>query len=175
MNAMRWVVCTATLLAACAKQPPDVPRIALTEVGIALHLPAPMQHALDSIAPGFRIVNASSFRSDIAQAASNGSPGALPAAFAAIGDFDHDGNVDAVVEGASPGSSALQVIAILNGAHATAVEVTRFAEYDADAVGIYLTTPPSGAAGAFDLVAYPDSTVRYRWADRALVGTRLGP
>jgi hypothetical protein len=163
------------LFAACTKQPPDAPRVELTDVGIALHLPTPMQQALDSLAPGFRIVNASSFRSDIAQLASAGSPGALPAAFAAIGDFNHDGTIDAVVEGASPGSSALRVIAILNGAHPSAVEVTHFAEYDADAVGIYLTTPPAGTSAAFDVVAYPDSTLRYGWADGALAGTRLTP
>ena len=174
-NALPWLFVATTLLGACAKVPPDVPRVALTDVGIALHLPASMQHALDSIAPGFRIVNASSFRSDIAQAASVGSGGGLPAAFAAIGDFDHDGTIDAVVEGASPGSAALQVIAILNGAHPTAVEVTRFAEYDADAVGIYLTARPAGADGAFDVVAYPDSTVRFRWADGSLRGTSIRP
>ena len=172
---VRWFVFAAILLGACAKEPPDVPRVALTDVGIALHLPAPMQHALDSLAPGFRIVNASSFRSDIAQAASAGSPGALPAAFAAIGDFDHDGTLDAVVEGASQGSTALRVIAILNGAHPSAVEVTRFAEYDADAVGIYLTALPAGTSGAFDVVAYPDSTIRYQWANGALQGTNIRP
>lgn len=175
MNATRWVICTTTLLGACTKQPPDVPRVGLTDVGIALHLPAPMQYALDSLAPGFRIVNASSFRSDVAQAASPGSAGVLPAAFAAIGDFDHDGTVDAVVEGASPGSTALRVIAILNGAHPSAVEVARFAEYDADAVGIYLSALPAGANGAFDVVAYPDSTLRYRWAEGSFQGTSIRP
>jgi hypothetical protein len=175
MNTTRWAAVATLLLCACAKEAPDAPRVELTDVGIALHLPPSMQHALDSLAPGFRIVNASSFRSDIAQAASADSPGALPAAFAAIGDFDHDGTIDAAVEGASPGSSALQVIAILNGAHPSAVEVTRFAEYDADAVGIYLTAPPVGTGGAFDVVAYPDSTLRFRWADGALAGTRISP
>ena len=175
MNMTSWVAGTTVLLSGCASQPPDVPRVALTDVGIALHLPASMQHALDSIAPGFRIVNGSSFRSDIAQAASAGSGGGLPAAFAAIGDFDHDGTIDVAVEGASPGSTALQVIAILNGAHPSAVEVTRFAEYDADAVGIYLTARPAGADGAFDVVAYPDSTLRFRWADGALRGTNIRP
>ena len=166
---------TLMLFGGCTKQAPDAPRVELTDVGIALHLPAPMQHALDSLAPGFRIVNASSFRSDIAQASSAGSGGALPAAFAAIGDFDHDGTIDAVVEGASPGSSALQVIAILNGVHPSAVEVMRFAEYDADAVGIYLSALPKGTDGAFDVVAYPDSTLRYRWADGSLQGTSIRP
>ena len=175
MNRTRWIIVATMLLGACAKEAPDAPRVALTDVGIALHLPIPMQHALDSLAPGFQIVNASSFRSDIAQAASASGGGALPAAFAAIGDFDHDGTIDAVVEGASPGSSALRVIAIMNGAHPVAVEITRFAEYDADAVGIYLSALPAGANGAFDLVAYPDSTVRYRWADGALQGTNLKP
>jgi hypothetical protein len=175
MNATRWVLSATVLLGACTKEPPDVPRVALTDVGIALHLPAPMQHALDSLAPGFRIVNASSFRSDVAQAASAGSADALPAAFAVIGDFDHDGTLDTAVEGASPGSSALRVIAILNGAHPFAVEVTNFAEYDADAVGIYLAALPVGTNGSFDVVAYPDSTLRYRWSDGALVGTSIRP
>jgi len=171
----QWMIVAAVFLGACAKEAPDAPRVELTDVGIALHLPAPMQHALDSIEPGFRIVNASSFRSDIAQAASAGSGSALPAAFAAIGDFNRDGTIDAVVEGAAPGSSALRVIAIMNGAHPSAVEVTRFAEYDADAVGIYLSALPANSDGAFDVVAYPDSTLRYRWVDGVLVGTNTRP
>lgn len=175
MQSLRSAMVATTLLGACAKQPPDVPRVELTDVGIALHLPAAMQHALDSLAPGFRIVNGSSFRSDIAQAAAAGSSSVLPAAFAALGDFDHDGTVDAVVEGATPGSSALRVIAILNGVHPSAVEVTRFPEYDADAVGVYLTALPAGSTGAFDVVAYPDSTLRYHWADGALQGTTIRP
>jgi hypothetical protein len=170
---MQQAVVATLLLAGCAKEPPDVPRVELTDVGFALHLPTAMQQALDSIAPGFRIVRPSSFRSDVSQAAAAASSGGMAAAFAAIGDFDHDGTVDAVVEGASPGSSALQVIAILNGPHPSAVEVARFAEYDADAVGIYLSAVAGRDAGAFEVVAYPDSTLRFRWADGALHATSI--
>jgi hypothetical protein len=169
----RYSVVAILLLTACAKEPPDIPRVELTDVGFALHLPPAMQQALDSIAPGFRIVRPSSFRSDVSQAATAASSGGMAAAFAAIGDFDHDGTVDAVVEGASPGSSALQVIAILNGTHPSAVEVTRFAEYDADAVGIYLSAVTGRDAGAFEVVAYPDSTLLFRWADGALHATSI--
>jgi hypothetical protein len=172
---MRYALLAIVLLAGCAKEPPDAPRVELTDVGFSLHLPAPMQQALDSIAPGFRIVRPSSFRSDVAQASAASGSGVSPAAFAAIGDFDHDGTIDAVVEGASPGSSALQVIAVMNGPHPSATEVTRFVEYDADAVGVYLSALPPHAEGAFDVVAYPDSTVRYRWADGALHGTAMKP
>ena len=159
-------------LGACSTKADD-PRVELTDIGFTLHLPAPMQQALDSIAPGFRAVRATSFRSDVSQAAAAGSSG-MPAAFAAVGDFDRDGSVDAVIEGTAPGDSALRVIAIRNGAHPTAVEVTRFPIYDADAVGVYLSNPPTGAAGAFEVVDYPDSTLVYEFKDGAFSGRNIG-
>jgi hypothetical protein len=150
------------LLAACAKHVDD-PRVELTDVGFVLHLPQAMQQALEALAPGFRAVRTTSFRSDVSQAAAAlGSPG-MTAAFAALGDFDHDGTIDAVVEGTVPGDSALRVIAILNGAKPVAVDVTRFLAYDADAVGVYLATVPAGVAGAFEVVDYPDSTAIYTY------------
>jgi len=165
-------VMSAVGLAACGAKVDD-PRVELTDVGFALHLPPPMQQALDSIAPGFRAVRATSFRSDVSQAAAAGSSG-MPAAFAAVGDYDHDGTVDAVVEGTAPGDSALRVIAIRNGAHPTAVEVTRFPVYDADAVGVYLVNPPDGTTGAFEVVDYPDSTLVYEFRDGAFAGRNAG-
>jgi hypothetical protein len=172
MKAYRYSVAVALLLTACSK-PADDPRIDLTDIGFTLHLPPAMQQALDSLAPGFRPVPTTSFRSDISQAAAaNGS--ATPAVVAAVGDFDHDGAIDAVVEGTAPGDSALQVIAILNGAKPTAIEVTRFLVYDADAVGVYLTNPPKGLAGAFEVVAYPDSTLLYQYGDGAFHGRNIG-
>lgn len=162
------------LLSACAKDAPDEPRIELSDVGFTLHLPPAMQQALDSVAPGFRATRSASFRSDVSQAAAAMGGTALPAVFAAVGDFDHDGTSDAVVEGTAPSEPGLRVIAILNGAAPTAVEVTRFLVYDADAVGIYLSTPPAGDAGAFEVVAYPDSTLLYRYADGAFLGRNIG-
>lgn len=177
MRALSLVSLAAPIvaLAACTK-PADPPSIQLTDVGYTLHLPAPMQQALDAAAPGFKSVNISSFRSDVAQASAQNalSSGALPAAFATIGDFNHDGSTDAVIEGNTPGDPALQVIAILNGAHPKAVPVTRFESYDADAVGIYLSAMPAGTPGAFEVVAYPDSTVAYQYADGAFKGTNTG-
>lgn len=177
VRALILVSLTAPLIgfAACAKQP-DPPSIQLSDVGFTLHLPAPMQQALDAAAPGFRPVNATSFRSDVAQAAAQSAmaSGGMPAAFAAIGDFNHDGATDAVVEGTTPGDAALQVIAILNGAHPKAVAVTRFDSYDADAVGIYLSAPPAGTTGAFAIVAYPDSTVLYQFANGGFEGRNVG-
>lgn len=164
----------AIVLCACAKPEADAPRVELTDVGFALHLPPAMQHALDSLAPGFRTVRSASFRSDIGQAAAAGGNAGSAAAFASVGDFDRDGTVDAVVEGTVPGDSALQVIAILNGKAPTAVAVTRFPVYDADAVGVYLSNPPAGTAGAFEVVAYPDSTLLFQYADGAFHARNLG-
>ncbi|MFL5561152.1 MAG: hypothetical protein ACJ79K_06740 [Gemmatimonadaceae bacterium] len=151
----------------------DNPRVELSDVGFTLHLPPPMQQALDSLAPGFRAVRATSFRSDVSQAAAAGSAG-MPAAFAAVGDYDRDGTVDAVIEGTSPGDTALRVIAIRNGAHPIAIEVARFPVYDADAVGVYLTNPPAGTAGAFEVVNYPDSTLVFEFKDGAFTGHNGG-
>ena len=150
------------------------PKIELTDVGFALHLPPPMQQALDAFAPGFRAIRATSFRSDVSQAAAAAGSDAMPAAFAAIGDYDRDGTIDAVVEGTSPGDSALRVIAIRNGAHPAAVEVTRFEVYDADAVCVYLVNPPKGTPGAFEVVNYPDSTLTFDFKDGAFVGRKTG-
>ena len=169
--------CAAALavtgVVACATKADD-PKIELTDVGFALHLPPPMQQALDVFAPGFRAIRATSFRSDVSQAAAAGGSDAMPAAFAAIGDYDRDGTIDAVVEGTSPGDSALRVIAIRNGAHPSAIEVTRFEVYDADAVGVYLVNPPKGTPGAFEVVNYPDSTLTFDFRDGSFVGRKTG-
>ncbi len=174
MKPSACVVTLLVLLGGCATKTADNPRLELSDVGFALHLPPAMQQALDSLAPGFHAVRASSFRSDVSQAAAANGGAGLPAAFAAVGDFDHDGNIDAVVEGTSPSDSALRVIAIFNRATPAAMEVTRFPVYDADAVGIYLSTPPAGVTGAFEVVAYPDSTLLYRYSQGGLQGSKLG-
>lgn len=172
---MKIFLCLATLgtlVGGCAKKVDD-PRIELTDVGFSLHLPPPMQQALDALVPGFRAVRATSFRSDVSQAAAATGAAGLPAAFAAIADFNHDARPDVVVEGTAPGDSALRVIAIMNGAKPVAIEVTRFPVFDADAVGIYLSVPPAGVAGAFELVDYPDSTVVYQYADGDFTGSKI--
>jgi hypothetical protein len=162
--------CIALLLfTACAAKHDD-PRVELTDVGFSLHLPPAMQQALDSVAPGFRAVRTNSFRSDIAQAAAATATNGMAAAFASVGDFDHDGTIDAVVEGNAPGDSSLRVIAIMNGAKPTAIDVTSFPVYDADAVGVYLTNAPAGGAGAFEVVDYPDSTILYESRNGGFAG-----
>jgi hypothetical protein len=171
--APRLVCVVAILLGGCAKEKVDEPRVELTDVGFTLHLPPAMQQALDSLAPGFRAVRASSFRSDVSQAAAAMGTGGMPAAFAAVGDYDHDGTSDAVVEGTTPGDSALRVIAITNGTKPAAVEITRFLVYDADAVGVYLSNPPAGVAGAFEVVTYPDSSVLYRYEGGGFLGRSI--
>ena len=162
------------LLGACAKKEVDDPRVELTDVGFTLHLPPAMQQALDSLAPGFHTVRTTSFRSDVTQAAAAMGSGGMPAAFTAVGDFTHDGTIDAVVEGTTPSDSALQVIAIINGAKPTAVVITRFLVYDADAVGVYLSNPPAGVAGAFEVVAYPDSSILYQYRNGGFQGHNIG-
>lgn len=162
------------LLGACSAKTTDNPRVELTDVGFALHLPPAMQQALDAFAPGFRPIRASSFRSDVSQAAASSGPGGMPAVFTALGDFDHDGTIDAVVEGNTPGDSALRVIVIMNGVKPAAQEVTRYLVYDADAVGVYLSIPPAATPGAFEVVAYPDSTVVYNYASGAFQGRNVG-
>ena len=169
MKPMLQSLALLVLLAACSKRADD-PRVELTDVGFTLHLPPAMQQALDSIAPGFRTIRTNSFRSDVAQAATATGTNGMAAAFASIGDFDKDGTIDAVVEGTTPGDSALQVIAITNGAKPTAVEITRFPVYDADAVGVYVTNAPAGSAGAFEVVDYPDSTLVYEYRNGAFSG-----
>ena len=175
MTPFRFSLLLIGALSACSRtKEADNPRIELSDVGFALHLPPAMQRAMDSLAPGFRSVRASSFRSDVSQAAAAEGGGSSPAAFAAVGDFDHNGSIDAVVEGTAPGDTALRVIAILNGKKPTAMNVTRFPMYDADAVGIYLTNPPAGMAAAFEVVAYPDSTMLFKYEDGAFQGERVG-
>ena len=162
-------------LGACAHKV-DNPQIQLTDIGFVLHLPPPMQQALDSFAPGFHSIASTSYRSDVAQAAAAGaaSSGGMPALFATVGDFNGDGLVDAVEEGTVKGDSTLRVVAILNGAKPRAVDVARIANFDADAVGFYLTRPAAGQTGAFELVAYPDSSTVYRYDAGAFTGEKVG-
>jgi hypothetical protein len=160
--------------AACSSSTPvDEPRVEFSDIGFSLHLPVAMQKALDSLAPGFKTVQTASYRADIGQAAAEEGGGAQ-ALFATIGDFDGDGAKDAVVEGVARGDAALRVIAILNGATPSAVEVTQFPEYDADAVGIYLSKPAAGTTGAFEVVNYPDASTLYRYENGAFAGTKIG-
>lgn len=135
--------------------------------GPTLQLPPAMQQALDAQAPGFHLVRWASFRADIAQSAAEGA--GLQPLNAVVGDFDGDGTKDAAVEGTVPGDSALVVMAILNRKKPESMEVTRFAEYDADAVGIYLSKPAQGKAGAFEVVNYPDASTLYVFRNGAFV------
>ena len=164
----------ATVLAACAcAGPPDNPRLEFANVGFVLHLPPAMQQAMDSLAPGFRIVRISAFRSDVAQGAAQAA-GGMQALFATVADFDGDGTLDAIVEGTTSGDSALRVIAIMNGKKPRAMDVVRYPVYDADAVGIYLSRPTGSRVGTFELVNYPDSSTAYQYKDGRFVGTRIG-
>jgi hypothetical protein len=156
-------------VSACSKTA-DAPRIELTDVGFTLHLPSAMQHALDLADPGFRTVRATSYRSDVSQAAA---ASGTPALFATIGDFNHDGANDVAVEGTASGETALQVLAVLSGTAPEVVQVTRFPVYDADAVGIYLTAAPAGTNGGFEVVDYPDSSVVYHYADGGFQGAKI--
>lgn len=157
-------------LGACSKTS-DQPRIELTDAGFALHLPTAMQQALDSAAPGFRTIRTTAYRSDVSQAAAQ-SVGGLPALIATIGDFNHDGRQDVAVEGTISGDSALRVIGILAGTPPEVVPVARFPVYDADAVGIYLSSVPAGQSGAFEVVDYPDSSIVYRYENGTFEGTK---
>ena len=123
-----------TLACAACKSKPEDPQLTFINVGFTVKLPTGMQHALDSLAPGFRPVLVGKFRSDIAQFAAEAAGGMQPL-FATIADFDGDGTLDAAMEGTTPGDSALRVIAIMNGATPTAMDVARIPQYDADAVG----------------------------------------
>ncbi len=163
----------AIVLAGCGEKKSDDPTLAFSGIGFTLQLPAGMQHALDSIAPGFQPVRSASFRTDVPQAAAEGG-GGVQALFARVADFDGDGTQDAVVEGATPGDSALHVIAIMNGAKPRAMEVATFPEYDADAVGVYLSKPTGGQTGAFEVVNYPDASTLYRYANGGFEGTKSG-
>jgi len=159
-------------LAACAGKP-DAPRLEFTDVGFALHLPVPMQRALDSLAPGFKVVRTDKFRSDVPQLAAQDA-GGMQAMFAAVADFDGDGTTDAVEEGTVPGDTALRVIAIMNGTKPRAMNVVRYPIYDADAVGLYLSMPKGIAKGTFQVVDYPDSSTVYRYTGTQFVGTKIG-
>jgi len=163
------VLALACSLAACSSKPPD-PDLQFATVGFVLQLPPAMQAALDAIAPGFQTVRTDSFRSDISQASALSS-GSLQAMFATIGDFDGDGTQDVVMEGAVPGDSALQVIAIMNGKTPKAIQVARYPVYDADAVGLYISKPTGGRHGSFEVVNYPDASMLYTYKNGAFVGT----
>jgi hypothetical protein len=172
MHRIRASLALVVSLAACSKAR-DNPSLQFSDIGYALHLPPAMQAALDSLAPGFQMVRTTAFRSDVPQAAAEGA-GSMQALFAEVGDFDADGAADAVVEGAAPGDTGLRVIAILNTVKPIAVDVTRIAEYDADAVGVYLAPPPAGSPGAFQVVNYPDSTMLYTYRKGAFIGSKVG-
>jgi len=162
----------ACALAACTSKPED-PRLTFINVGFTLQLPTAMQQALDSLAPGFRPVVVGKFRSDVAQFAAEAGGGMQPL-FATVADFDGDGTLDAVMEGATPGDTALRVIAIMNGAKPRAMEVERIPRYDADAVGLYLSRPKGSKAGTFQLVDYPEAPTLYTYTAGRFVGTKLG-
>lgn len=162
----------AILLTACTRKPDD-PRLDFANIGFMLHLPTAMQQAMDSLAPGFRFVKINAFRSDVSQFAAQAAGGMQPL-FATVADFDGDGALDAVVEGTTPGDTALRVIAVMNGAKPRAMEVTRIPLYDADAVGVYLSRPTGSAKGTFQLVNYPDSSTSYLYKKGRFVGTTIG-
>jgi len=150
----------------------EAPTIGLGDMGMALTLPKAMQAALDSLAPGFTTIRASAYRSDIAQSAAQ-QGGGIPALFATVGDFDGDGTQDAAVEGTKQGDTGLTVIAILNGATPRAIEVKHFAEFDADAVGIYVAPAPAGSTGGFEIVNYPDESTFFKWQNGAFQAAAL--
>ena len=172
---MKAALCTfglVLLLTACRSKP-DAPRVEFSDVGFILHLPAAMQRAADSLAPGFKVVRTDKFRSDVPQLAAQDA-GAMQPLFAAVADYDGDGTVDAVEEGTVPGDTALRVIAIMNGARPRALNVARYPLYDADAVGLYLSIPTGSKAGSFEVVDYPDSSTVYRYEGTRFVGTKVG-
>lgn len=162
----------ALALAACSSKPAD-PGLQFATIGFILQLPPAMQSALDAAEPGFQIVRPDKFRSDVSQQAALGS-GKIEALFATLADFDGDGTKDAVVEGTVPGDSALHVVAIMNGAKPHAFEVTTVPVYDADAVGVYLTSAPAGTKGGFELINYPDASTLYTYKSGGFVGSKIG-
>ncbi|MDE3054626.1 MAG: hypothetical protein KGJ70_12120, partial [Gemmatimonadota bacterium] len=161
----------AAALAACSSKPPD-PTVQFATVGFILQLPTGMQQALDAAEPGFRIITPDKFRSDVSQQAAMGS-GTLSPLFATLGDFDGDGTKDAIVEGMVPGDSALHVVAIMNGKTPHAFEVTTYPVFDADAVGVYLTSAPAGKKGSFEIINYPDASYMYTYAGGQFTGTKI--
>jgi hypothetical protein len=172
MKASLGLLVLVPVLAACSKKP-DSPRLEFGDVGFVLHLPTAMQRALDSLAPGFKIVRTDKFRSDVPQLAAQDA-GTMQALFATIADFDGDGTLDAVEEGTVPGDTALHVVAIMNGTAPRAMNVVRYPLWDADAVGLYISVPKGTKAGTFEVVDYPDSSTVYRYAGGAFVGTKIG-
>lgn len=165
---------TAIAIAATAcTRKPEQPELSFINIGFTLKLPPDMQHALDSLAPGFRSVMVGKYRSDIAQYAAEAG-GGMQALFATIADFDGDGTLDAVVEGNTAGDSALSVIAIMNGATPLATLIARTEQYDADAVGLYLSRPKGIAPRSFELVDYPDSSTVYTYVRGRFVGKKVG-
>jgi hypothetical protein len=167
------VLAALALTGAACHRPPEDPKLTFINVGFALQLPEPMQHALDSLAPGFRPIIVGKFRSEVAQYAAE-SAGGMQALFATVADFDGDGTQDAVMEGNMPGDTALHVVAIMNGAAPQAQWVVRIPQYDADAVGLYLSRPKGVKPGSFELVDHPDSSTVYRYVNGRFVGTKVG-
>src|SRR5438445_6069875 len=108
---LSWCAFTIVLAGCATKE--DNPRVDFSDVGFALYLPKAMQQSLDALAPGFRYVRSVEYRADVREAAA-AEGGAAQALFAVVGDFDGDGKQDVAIEGATPGDSALVVIAILN-------------------------------------------------------------
>ena len=159
----------------CGSTAADNPRLDFTDVGFTLYLPARMQQSLDSAAPGLRLIRALKYRADVREASAEEGGGKAQALFAVIGDFDGDGAQDVAVEGMSPVDSALVVIAILNtGSKPKAVEIGRYRNVDADAVGIYLSRPAPPKPGAFEVVNYPDASTLYLYRDGKFQGVEIG-
>ena len=152
----------------------DNPKLEYTDIGYTMTLPARMQQALDSVAPGLRMINSTKFRADVREA-SAGESGTAQALFAVVSDFDGDGTQDVAVEGLSPVDSALVVVVVLNnGPKPTAMEISRTRAVDADAVGIYLSRPVKPKPGAFEVVNYPDASTLYFYRDGKFEGMQTG-
>jgi hypothetical protein len=52
--------------------------------------------------------------------------------------------------------------------------VARIEQYDADAVGLYLSRPKGIAPRSFELVDYPDSSTVYTYLRGHFVGKKVG-
>jgi hypothetical protein len=162
-------------ISGCAGTTVDNPRLDVTDVGFTLYLPARIKRTLDSVAPGLRLIRAFKFRADVREAAAEEGGGSAQALFAVVADFDGDGTQDVAVEGLSPVDSALVVIAILNtGSKPKALEIGRYRNVDADAVGIYLSRPAPPALGAFEVVNYPDASTLYLYRNGKFEGVPTG-
>ena len=55
-----------------------------------------------------------------------------------------------------------------------AVEIGRYRNVDADAVGIYLSRPAPPKPGAFEVVNYPDASTLYLYRDGKFQGVEIG-